>query len=263
MSELRSEETVSETTLSLDKSCYCWRCGYEWVSRKRKVPPAICPRCRRDDWDIHRRFECRECGHVFRSADLTTFAYRLFPNCPNCQSSSWHKQIEDKLGDLYHQGNIAFSVEKWQMAIEKFAEILKIRPDLDAASKCEQARKAQEQARKAQEQAQEQATLSQLYQQGIEYFNAEKWSSALKKFKAIQRITPDYRDVCVKYQEARDAFRARAAARSAEREAKRKEEKAKYKEEEAKRKEEWERFWRHYAAEGHPFTKLTGKRKEK
>jgi len=196
MSELRSEETVSETTLSLDKSCYCWRCGYEWISRKREVPPAVCPRCRRDDWDIHRRFECRECGYVFRSADLTTLAYRLFHNCPKCRSNSWHKEIEDKLDHLYKHGVKSFHAENWQTAIEKFAEILRIKPGYkDAKGKCAQAQKSQ------------QEVLSQLYQQGMEYCSTKKWSLALEKFEEILCITPEYKDVSTRRQKTQEAIR--------------------------------------------------------
>jgi predicted Zn-ribbon and HTH transcriptional regulator len=213
-----SEAVVRKTTLDLDKSCYCWQCGYEWTSRKRRIPPAVCPRCKKDNWDIHRRFKCQECGYIFASVDLSTPAYQLFPVCPNCQNHAWHKQIEDKLAQLYHQGMECFHAGKWQAAIEKFDAMLLVKSGhKDAAKKRQEARRAQVEEE-----------LTQLYRQGMEYFYAEKWYSAIKKFKAVQRIDPDYKDVTLKCQEAQHARRTQLAVRRAARRAEEKAHRARH-----------------------------------
>ena len=36
------------------KKCRCEHCEYEWVPRRGK-PPAVCPRCKRPNWNEPRR----------------------------------------------------------------------------------------------------------------------------------------------------------------------------------------------------------------
>jgi len=33
----------------------CYRCGYEWVSRKKDEVPTVCPSCKSPYWDRPRR----------------------------------------------------------------------------------------------------------------------------------------------------------------------------------------------------------------
>ena len=110
--EIKSDVLFKQTSLGFDKSCHCWRCGYDWTSRKKNTPPAVCPRCKSDNWNKFRRFECQKCRHTFTTGELNIAAYTLFPTCPSCKSKEWNRQEEQRKKqtaqhiqkiDQYHQ----------------------------------------------------------------------------------------------------------------------------------------------------------------
>lgn len=36
------------------KQYTCGGCGYAWIPR-RNYPPSVCPKCKREDWNVHVR----------------------------------------------------------------------------------------------------------------------------------------------------------------------------------------------------------------
>jgi len=37
----------------------CLRCGYEWLPRKKKGKPRVCPHCRSEYWDKPRKYKLK------------------------------------------------------------------------------------------------------------------------------------------------------------------------------------------------------------
>jgi serine/threonine protein kinase len=87
------------TKLSRDRRCNCYVCGHEWTAPRTRGrrPPAECPQCRSNQWNLRRVFKCRVCGHEFAHGDQELPAQQLFPSCPACGTLDWLSRDEPLL----------------------------------------------------------------------------------------------------------------------------------------------------------------------
>ena len=79
------------TRLSKDRRCHCYVCGHDWTAPRTRGrrPPAQCPQCHSNQWNLRRVLKCGVCGHEFAHGDHETPARQLFPACPACGTLEW------------------------------------------------------------------------------------------------------------------------------------------------------------------------------
>jgi tetratricopeptide (TPR) repeat protein/uncharacterized protein YraI len=98
---------------------------------------------------------------------------------------------------LYQAGLQAFEAKRWETAIDQFDRLVALDPAYaDAVRRLDEARK-------------EQATLDQqtlrteLYQAGLQAFEAQHWEAAIDQFDQLVALDPEYKDVSRRLDEAR------------------------------------------------------------
>jgi tRNA A-37 threonylcarbamoyl transferase component Bud32/outer membrane protein assembly factor BamD (BamD/ComL family)/uncharacterized protein YraI len=103
----------------------------------------------------------------------------------------------DQRADLYQAGVQAFQAERWETAIEQFSRLLALDPTYkDAAQRLDAARKAQTAAEQA-------ATRADLYQAGVQAFQAERWETAIEQLSRLVALDPAYKDAAQRLDAAR------------------------------------------------------------
>jgi serine/threonine protein kinase len=121
-----------------------------------------------------------------RAADLLSQAVKLDPHNHMIAEKLVTAERQARLDSLYKSGNRAMDAGRWQEAIIHLNVLIELDPNYrDTAVLLARAHEAL----KLEDSAQFAATR---YQEGLAYFEAERWKEAMEVFTEVQRLAPAY-----------------------------------------------------------------------
>ncbi|GAB4528378.1 MAG: hypothetical protein Kow0063_04530 [Anaerolineae bacterium] len=122
-----------------------------------------------------------------RAVDLLNQVIKLDPERSEVAEKLAYAGRQARLAALYVAARRAMEGGRWQEAVDELSEVLSVEPVYrDAADLLAQAQVAQRDENLAQ-------TVSELYDQGVEYSEAEAWEEAARCLRRVQQLSPGYK----------------------------------------------------------------------
>ncbi|MFB0536255.1 MAG: protein kinase [Anaerolineae bacterium] len=140
--------------------------------------------------DLYRRaVEASRAEEWQRAVNLFTQVINLQPDYQDATERLAEAGRQARLSALYAAANRALEAKGWREAIEELSEIVAIDAHYKDASKLLTS------AGLALSESKAQGKLEALYQQGLEYFDAQEWSQAIDSFTEVHEVDPSYEEV--------------------------------------------------------------------
>jgi tetratricopeptide (TPR) repeat protein/tRNA A-37 threonylcarbamoyl transferase component Bud32 len=136
-----------------------------------------------------RAVEASQAGEWQRAVNLFNQVINLQPDYEDATERLAEAGRQARLSALYAAANRALEAKRWQEAIDELSEIVAIDAHYKDASKLLTSAGLAFSGSKAQEK------LKDLYQRGLEHFDAQEWSRAIDYFTQIHDADPNYAEV--------------------------------------------------------------------
>jgi serine/threonine protein kinase len=138
---------------------------------------------------FQRATEALRAAEWARAADLLSQTLKLDPAHPEARQKLAEAEQEAFLISLYNAAKRAMKNNLWEEAINNLTGIIEIEPEYEESSKL------LVEARRALEIENGRQLVTTRYNEGVAFFEAGRWNSAIEAFQDVKRLSPGYQQV--------------------------------------------------------------------
>jgi serine/threonine protein kinase len=146
---------------------------------------------------VERAESAIESAEWARAVDLLSQAARMAPDDKQLARRLTVAETEARLTSLYRSGKRAMDGKKWEEAINHFNVIIELKPGY------EDTQRLIDECHRFFKEENTQQFVATRYQEGLGYFETERWDSAVEAFTEVQEIMPNYEDITTLLAEAK------------------------------------------------------------